>query len=216
MSAEVAGRRATLTAAGRRTPPAAVVLPDEDDDTAEADRRLAEGFVAGDPASLEEAYRRWSPLVHTLAARELRRPADAEDVTQQVFVSAWRSRSDYSPERGPLAGWLVGITRHRVLDHHRRQQRLQRLATTLESEATVAVSAGPPPDGDVQRLVLAAEIRQLPDPRGTILRMAFWEGYTYNQIADGLGLPVGTVKSHVRRTLLHLRDRLREATPWPT
>ena len=100
--------------------------------------RLARGFVAGDPASLEEAYRRWAPLVHTLAHRELRRTVDAEDVTQQVFVSAWRSRADYSPQRGSLPGWLVGITRHRLLDHHRRQQRQQRLSTTLEDEAAAA------------------------------------------------------------------------------
>ncbi|SER30709.1 RNA polymerase sigma factor [Microlunatus flavus] len=180
--------------------------------------RLARGFVAGDRACLEEAYRRWAPLVHTLAHRELRRTADAEDVTQQVFVSAWRSRSDYDPGRGSLAGWLVGITRHRLLDHHRRQQRQQRLESTLEDEAAVAFLAPPPSvaDAELDRLVLAAEIAQLPDPRGTILRMAFWEGYTYQQVADGLDLPLGTVKSHVRRTLLHLRDRLKEARAWTT
>jgi RNA polymerase sigma-70 factor (ECF subfamily) len=181
------------------------------------DARIARGFAAGDRACLEEAYRRWAPLVHTLARRELRRTVDAEDVTQQVFVSAWRSRADYSPDRGSLPGWLVGITRHRLLDHHRRQQRQQRLASTLEDEAVVAWGPSvPTTDEELDRLLIAAEIAQLPDPRGTILRMAFWEGYTYPQIADGLDLPLGTVKSHVRRTLLHLRDRLREARTWST
>ena len=183
----------------------------------EADARLAAGFAAGDAAALEEVYRRWSPLVHTLAHRELRRTVDAEDITQQVFVSAWRSRSDYSPERGSLAGWLVGITRHRLIDHHRRQERQQRLSSTLEGEAAAALVPGTSTtDHDLDRLVLAAEIAQLPHPRGTILRMAFWEGYTYQQVAEGLDLPLGTVKSHVRRTLLHLRDRLKEARTWPT
>ena len=179
--------------------------------------RLARGFAAGDRECLEEAYRRWAPLVHTLAHRELRRTVDAEDITQQVFVSAWRSRADYSPERGSLPGWLVGITRHRLLDHHRRQQRQQRLSSTLEDEAAVALRPpGSTSDGELDRLVIASEIAQLPHPRGTILRMAFWEGYTYPQIAVGLDLPLGTVKSHVRRTLLHLRDRLREARTWST
>jgi RNA polymerase sigma-70 factor, ECF subfamily len=184
----------------------------------EADARVAAGFVAGDTACLEEVYRRWAPLVHTLAHRELRRTVDAEDITQQVFVSAWRSRADYSPERGSLAGWLVGITRHRLIDHHRRQERQQRLSSSLEGEAAAAAIApgSSTTDHDLDRLVLAAEIAQLPDPRGTILRMAFWEGYTYQQVAEGLGLPLGTVKSHVRRTLLHLRDRLKEARTWPT
>ena len=215
MSADVAGRRPRL-AAMRPVPAqqAEAHEPYVDGDLAAADR-LALGFAAGDPACLEEAYRRWSPLVHTLAQQELRRTADAEDVTQQVFVSAWRSRADFSPGRGSLAGWLVGITRHRLLDHHRRRQRQERLATTLEAEAAV----GPAPsahDHDLERLVLAAEIQQLPDPRGRILRMAFWEGYTHQQIADELQLPLGTVKSHARRALLHLRDRLKETAPWPT
>ena len=193
------------------------VVPELGADLGTEEARLARGFAAGDRACLEEAYRRWAPLVHTLAHRELRRTVDAEDVTQQVFVSAWRSRADYSPDRGSLPGWLVGITRHRLLDHHRRQQRQQRLASTLEDEAAAALGPSvPTADDELDRLLLAAEIAQLPDPRGTILRMAFWEGYTYAQIADGLDLPLGTVKSHVRRTLLHLRDRLREARTWST
>ncbi len=218
MSADVAGRPAPWVPVARRTLP---VQPDaevgaEDGESMIDDERLARGFVAGDRSCLEEAYRRWSPLVHTLAQRELRRDADAEDVTQQVFVSAWRSRADFAPDRGSLAGWLVGITRHRLVDHHRRQQRQLRLATTLESEAATGSPTPSPPDTNLERLVLVAEIQQLPDPRGTILRMAFWEGYTYAQIADGLGLPLGTVKSHARRALLHLRDRLKETAPWPT
>lgn len=203
-------------AAGARAADEAVAA--EEAATREADARLAEGFVAGDPACLEEVYRRWSPLVHTLAHRELRRTVDAEDITQQVFVSAWRSRADYAPERGSLPGWLVGITRHRLLDHHRRQERQQLLSSTLEGEAAAAapVPGSSTTDHELDRLVLAAEIAQLPHPRGTIITMAFWEGYTYQQVAEGLDLPLGTVKSHVRRTLLHLRDRLKEARTWPT
>jgi RNA polymerase sigma-70 factor (ECF subfamily) len=215
VTADVAGRPSPWVGVARRTRPVDVDV----DVRAEGeepmdDDRLARGFAAGDRACLEEAYRRWSPLVHTLAHRELGRTADAEDVTQQVFVSAWRSRADYSPDRGSLPGWLVGITRHRLVDHHRRQQRQLRLATTLESEA-VTGSPSAPPERDLERLVLAAEIARLPDPRGTIVRMAFWEGYTHAQIAERLGLPLGTVKSHARRALLHLRDRLKEVAAWP-
>jgi RNA polymerase sigma-70 factor, ECF subfamily len=221
--AERAAERATVDDDGRTGGEVGETQADEAVAMAEAaardaEARLAAGFVAGDPAALEEVYRRWAPLVHTLAHRELRRTVDAEDITQQVFVSAWRSRADFSPERGSLVGWLVGITRHRLLDHHRRQQRQQRLSSTLEDEAAAAALApgSSATDSELDRLVLASEIAQLPDPRGTILRMAFWEGYTYQQVAEGLGLPLGTVKSHVRRTLLHLRDRLKEARTWTT
>ena len=217
MSAEVAGRPSPWVPVATRTRPVddGVDANAGGEEPMDADERLAQGFAAGDRTCLEEAYRRWSPLVHTLAQRELRRTADAEDVTQQVFVSAWRSRADFSPERGSLAGWLVGITRHRLLDHHRRQQRQLRLTSTLESEAATGAPTREARDTDLERLVLASEIRQLAHPRGTILRMAFWEGYTYAQIAEGLDLPLGTVKSHARRALLHLRDRLKETAPWP-
>jgi hypothetical protein len=60
------------------------------------------------------------------------------------------------------------------------------------------------------------EIQRLPHPRGTILRLAFWEGRSYPQIAEQLELPLGTVKSHARRALLHLRTRLTEVTSWST
>ena len=68
----------------------------------------------------------------------------------------------------------------------------------------------------IDRIVLTEEIGRLPPPRGTILQLAFWEGRSYPQIADQLDLPVGTVKSHARRALRHLRTQLSEVTSWPT
>ena len=68
----------------------------------------------------------------------------------------------------------------------------------------------------IDRLVLVDEIQRLPHPRGTILRMAFWEGQSYSQIAERLQLPLGTVKSHSRRALRQLRARLEEVTSWST
>ncbi len=176
---------------------------------------LATGFVAGDQACLAESYRRWSPLVFTMARRSLGDTSDAEDVTQQVFVGAWRSRQNFDPELGNLPAWLLGIARHRIVDRQRARGRELRLVGAVEVEAAAHDDVAPV-DQTVDRLVLAAEIQQLPHPRGTILRLAFWEGHTYSQIAERLDLPLGTVKSHARRALLHLRTRLEEVTSWPT
>ncbi len=171
----------------------------------EVARRLRDG----DQAALGEAFRRWSPLVFTIALRALRDRTDAEDVTQQVFVGAWRSRStcvrptrrcragwSASPGTGSRTGWRCGS---------RRPQPAGRRG-----------AAGPdvpdPQDRLVERLVLADEIDRFDDPRRTILRLAFYEDQTHQQIAAVLGLPLGTVKSHVRRGLLHLRSRLGEVT----
>ncbi len=172
-----------------------------------SDLQLARGLVDGDERCLEEAYRRWSRLVYALALRSLGSVTDAEDVTQQVFVGAWRSRSGFRPEFGNLPGWLLGIAKHRVVDRQRSWAREQRLMGAL-SDQTVGPLGSEPMTALVDELVLLDELQRLPEPKGTILRLAFWEGQTYPQIAEGLELPLGTVKSHARRAMIQLRDRL--------
>jgi RNA polymerase sigma-70 factor (ECF subfamily) len=179
------------------------------------DADLAAGFAGGDDSCLEESFQRWGSLIYTIAYRALDSSSEAEDVTQQVFVGAWQARASYRESRGSLPGWLVGIARHRIADRQRARGRDVRLVQAVTSDANVQVKQEPLATL-IDRLVLAEEIQRLPDPRGTILRMAFWEGQTYSQIAEQLELPLGTVKSHSRRGLRQLRDRLEEVTSWST
>ena len=179
------------------------------------DEELVAGFAAGDEQCLEAVFRRWSPLIYTVALRTLDSPSEAEDVTQQVFVAAWRGRMQYRATSGSLPAWLLGICKHRIVDRQRARGRDLRLVGAVTSEAEVRIE--PEPATTVlDRVVLADEIQRLPHPRGTILRLAFWEGRSYPQIAEQLELPLGTVKSHARRALLHLRTRLTEVTSWST
>ena len=174
-----------------------------------ADSDISAAFQKGRPGALSLAYERYSALVYTVALRALNDAPDAEDVTQQVFVAAWRSRDTFDPGRGSLAGWLIAITRNKVTDMFRARQRessVLRLVAGQESGPTELAL----PDQVVDRVVLADELARLGEPQQQIITMAFYTGLTHEQIAGALALPLGTVKSHIRRSLLRLRTRLED------
>ena len=181
---------------------------------AATEAELSMGFARGDEACLQEVFRRLAPLIYTIAYRALDSSSDGEEITQEVFVSAWRARDNYQAEKGSLSGWLIGITRHRIADRQRARGRDLRLVQAVTNTTDAQVQ--PEISTLIDRIVLTEEIGRLPPPRGTILQLAFWEGRSYPQIADQLDLPVGTVKSHARRALRHLRTQLAEVTSWPT
>ncbi|GFH37515.1 RNA polymerase sigma factor [Streptomyces pacificus] len=174
------------------------------------DASVAAGFAAGDENALEVAYQRWGSLVYTLARRTLGDEREAEDVTQQVFLAAWRGRRGYRPGRGGLAGWLVGITRHKVADAlaaRTRRTELVAAAAAFLSPAT-APATGPGPEQAVDRVLVLRALQHLPSAQQHVIRLAFYADLTQTQIADRTGLPLGTVKSHMRRALLSLRRSL--------
>lgn len=171
---------------------------------------LARRLKDGERSALAEAYRQWSTLIHSIALRSLRNHHDAEDVTQQVFVSAWRGRHTFDPDRGSLVAWLVGITRHRCADHHAAARRLPAVPQDSDALDSLDRSVSGCSHDATDHLVLAALIEDLGEPRRTIVRLAFYEDQTHEAIARSLGMPLGTVKSHVRRGLIHLRKHLEE------
>ncbi|MFE6175503.1 sigma-70 family RNA polymerase sigma factor [Streptomyces sp. NPDC056464] len=172
---------------------------------------LERGLVTGDEASLAAVYRRWSPLVHTLAWRALGDAKEAEDVTQQVFLGVWRGRRGYRPERGTIAGWIAGITRRKIADALSARTRRSDLVASAGTRLS-------PADADSDRFAEAAldrilvrdALAGLPAAQQRVLRLTFYEDLTQTQIAERTGWPLGTVKSHARRGLHRLHHRLRQ------
>ncbi len=193
----------TMADPGVLVPGSAPAVRSEPDDDG-----VAAAFAAGQEQGLAWAYERWGGLVHGLAVRALGPGPDAEDVTQQVFVSAWTGRTGYRREAGPLPAWLVGITRHRVADALARRARESRLVQAAAvADATRPQETSFAPDTE-RRLVLLDELSRMGQPQRGIMELAFYEDLTHEQISQRTGLPLGTVKSHIRRSLGRLRTRL--------
>lgn len=166
---------------------------------------LEAAFVRGDDDALKAVYEAHGALVYTLCRRALG-PDRANDATQEVFLSAWRRRSSFDPERGSLAGWLVGIARNRAIDELRSERRHSDRRDDGE------VGDLPVATGDVDaladRLLVSDALTQLPERSRTVIHLAFFEDLTHPQIAERCALPLGTVKSDIRRGLARIRRHL--------
>lgn len=175
------------------------------------DSEVARRFVDGDEQALAWAYERWAAQVHGMAVRAFGPGPDAEDVTQQTFISAWTGRSRYRPDQGPLPAWLVGVCRHKIADTWAKRERQRRSTEAAASEARSAPTTGPGSELATEvadRVLLLGELNRIGQPQRSIIELAFFEDLTHAQIAARTGIPLGTVKSHIRRTLERLRDRL--------
>ncbi|MGC4867292.1 RNA polymerase sigma factor [Micromonospora sp. DT53] len=176
--------------------------PEPDPPVDDLDRR----FHAGDDVALREAYDRYGRAVLHLATSMLANRSDAEDVTQATFVAAWLGRDTFDPAKGSLIGWLLGIGRRKVIDRMRASARETRVVETVRQLPEQA-QTDPDPDRVVDRLVIADELARLPDDQRRMLELAFYDDLTHQQIATVTGVPLGTVKSHIRRGMASLKRR---------
>jgi RNA polymerase sigma-70 factor (ECF subfamily) len=172
----------------------------------EAEQQLAQGFATSDAWTLRKVYDRYGTQVYRVALASLNNSSDAEEITQTVFVDAWRARDSFDPAKGSLGGWLMAIAKRRCIDRIRVLERNRR--------DVVAVAAGsvhnhevPGPEQVVDQIVVADQLARLPQSQRAVLELAFYDDLTHSQIASLTGLPLGTVKSHLRRGLEQLRRR---------
>ncbi|MEA5363479.1 sigma-70 family RNA polymerase sigma factor [Amycolatopsis sp., V23-08] len=193
-------------------PPAAMVsFVSEDAATSDTADDLPWRFAAGEPETLRVVFDRHGPAVQRLARASLRDPADVDDVVQATFVSAWNGRRTYDPEKAGLLAWLLGITRRRIVDLLRARGRQQRDSDAAAAVAPAEGFTAESPERVLDRLVVADGLTRLPESQREVLQLAFYADLTHTQIAEQTGLPLGTVKSHLRRGMQNLRSQLDRA-----
>lgn len=177
---------------------------------ASSDEDLLELVSKGDEQALAATYDRHSTPVYSLAMRILGDSAAAEDLVQEIFLHAWRRPAEYRPARGSVRTWLLTITRNRAIDQLRSRDASARRQTALENvEATRSHgSAGEEAEEGVLGQEARGHLRGLPEAQGQVLALAYYGGYTQNEISEMLELPLGTVKSRMRLGLEALRQRM--------
>lgn len=161
---------------------------------------VAVAFAQGEADALRHAYERHGALIHTLCARTVGHDA-AADVTQEVFIAAWKSRASFDPDRGALAGWLVGVARFKVIAHLRSGARVPEPRAADNNTADPIQHV----DAIADQLLINDALATLPERMRVVVAKAFFEDMTHEQIAHSTGLPIGTVKSDIRRGLQRLR-----------
>ena len=173
--------------------------------------RIETAFRSGSEHGLAAAYEAHSSLVHTLCARA--HPKAAADLTQEVFLAAWRARERFDPDKGPLAAWLVGITKNKIVDAYRKDGRqVPEIRDTDGTRVSRVPESRAPLDHLADRMLITEALATLPDRPRQIVELAFYEDLTHDQIAEQTSVPLGTVKSDIRRGLARMRRYLEAAS----
>ncbi|NLA37526.1 MAG: RNA polymerase sigma factor [Actinobacteria bacterium] len=160
-------------------------------------------WCLGDESALAAAYEAHGSLIYTYCRRSLSDPDAAADCTQDVFVSAWRSKERFDPAKGSLAAWLTGIAKFRVLDAYRAAGRRP---TPVDTDGTQVADPTSGADQLIEQLLVQHALDSLSPRARQVVELAFYSDLTQAEIADRLQLPLGTVKSDVRRALTTLRS----------
>jgi RNA polymerase sigma-70 factor (ECF subfamily) len=179
----------------------------------ETDTLLIGRIQCGDESALGRLYDRWVDRVYSVAAHVLGTTDDADDVVERTFSQIWKDAGRYDPERGSAGAWIVTIARSHALTHRRsdtRRLRHDELRSQFLMDEGTITAASPLQNlmaGEDRQAVQMA-VSRLPDEQERVVRMTFFEGLSQAEIAQRLGIPLGTVKTRVRLAFVKLRATL--------
>jgi RNA polymerase sigma factor (sigma-70 family) len=165
-----------------------------------------------DEVALAELYDRYGRAAYGLAFRVLRDDALAEDAVQEAFLAVWRGAARFIPERAKASTWIMTLVHRRAVDLVRREER--RRADPLPE---LELESGEPSAADavwlrLERERVQAALRQLPDQQREAIELAYYGGFTQSELAERLGVPLGTIKSRMFTGLSRLRELLDNST----
>jgi RNA polymerase sigma-70 factor (ECF subfamily) len=178
-----------------------------------ADEDVMQLVRRGDARAFEVIYERHSGAAFSLAYRMMGTRSGAEDVTQDAFLSLWRSGARYDTARGSVRTWVLGIVHHRAIDalrratvHDRRRVGDEGIEERFEAAERTDVEAARREEAGTVRNALGS----LPADQCQVIELAYFGGFTQTEIADMLGAPVGTIKGRMRLGLKKMRAQLGE------
>lgn len=167
-----------------------------------------------DPAAFEVFYDRHGGAAYSLAHRIVGNPAMAEDVTQEVFLSIWRSEAGFDRTRGSVRSWALGIVRNRAIDALRRESSR---APRLDFDDEAVLERRPAQQRTEEEALrretarnLRGALEELPNEQSKVIELAYYGGFTHSEIARMLNMPLGTVKGRMRLGLEKIRAHLAE------
>jgi RNA polymerase sigma-70 factor, ECF subfamily len=172
-----------------------------------SDGELITMVGSGDRNAFDALYRRYARPVFGLALRRLGDRGRAEDAVQETFASVWRAAGSYKPERGPGAPWLYAVARNAIVDNGR-----MRRETPVDPPDEVAGGDSPADQAEAGWVTWRVHraLGQLPERERQVIELAYWGGRSQSEIAELLGIPLGTVKTRTRTGLSRLADVLED------
>ena len=178
-----------------------------------SDEALVALVARADEDALAELYDRVSRIDYGLALRVLRDERHAEDAVQEAFLQVWRSAATFRAERAKASTWILTLVHRRAVDLVRREERRQADPLTDDS----ALGEAPEDTEEAawlrfERERVQAALKQLPDVQREALELAYYGGFSQSELADRLGVPLGTIKSRMFVGLARLRELLDDST----
>jgi RNA polymerase sigma-70 factor (ECF subfamily) len=173
-----------------------------------SDESLLQQVLDRDPAALQALYQRHGHAVYALAHYILRDSGVAEELTQEIFLTVWNKAAQYQAQQARFRTWLLSIARHRAIDQLRQRQRRIKSDFSLD-DALVAEERAPLTEPIDSQRELHLLLRHLPPEQRTAIELCYFEGYTHEEIAKRLQLPLGTVKSRILLGLKKLREMMK-------